>query len=194
MNEKTTSVEQKIISATIDCIEKYGISGATNRQIAQVAGVNIAAINYYFRSKDALIQRCMEITMKNAFDLTDFPLMPETSAQDRCMAIIDNLIEGGFRFPGLSKAHFYTLLAEGQYDPLLVKYVNQFIDELTHDLLDHGCTLDESEIKIALIQIVSAVMQAILAPELFEQHQGIDFHSVETRHNYVKRLVGKLLT
>jgi TetR/AcrR family transcriptional regulator, regulator of cefoperazone and chloramphenicol sensitivity len=63
MNEKTGSVEQKIIDATIRCIEAYGISGANNRRIAEAAGVNIAAINYYFRSKELLIQRVMEITL-----------------------------------------------------------------------------------------------------------------------------------
>ena len=70
MNDKPASVEGKIIQAAIECIEKYGISGATNRQIALEAGVNNAAINYYFRSKEVLIQRCMEITLKNAFDLS----------------------------------------------------------------------------------------------------------------------------
>ena len=54
MDEKTDSVEDRIILAAIECIEKYGISGATNRQIALIAGVNNAAINYYFRSKDEL--------------------------------------------------------------------------------------------------------------------------------------------
>lgn len=44
-------VEIKIIEAAIECIEQFGLKGATNRRIAEKAGVNLAAINYYFRSK-----------------------------------------------------------------------------------------------------------------------------------------------
>ena len=96
MNDQPTSAEEKIIHATIGCIEKYGISGATNRQIAQAAGVNLAAINYYFRSKEQLIQRVMEITLTNAFDLSDLPPMPGVSAQERCIAVMMHLIDGGY--------------------------------------------------------------------------------------------------
>jgi AcrR family transcriptional regulator len=45
------SAEEKIITAAVECIEKYGIKGTTIRQIAEQAGVNIAAVNYYFRSR-----------------------------------------------------------------------------------------------------------------------------------------------
>ena len=37
MNEKPATIEEKIIYATIDCINQYGISGATNRKIAQAS-------------------------------------------------------------------------------------------------------------------------------------------------------------
>ena len=136
MNEKPAGVEEKIILATIESIEKYGLSGATNRQIAQIAGVNLAAINYYFRSKEILIQRVMDITLKNAFDMSDLPSMPDASAQERCTAVLMKLIQGGFAYPGLTRAHFYNLLAEGREDPLLVRHVNRFIDELAEDLQD----------------------------------------------------------
>ena len=194
MNEKPTSVEDRIIAATIDCIDKYGISGATNRQIAGMAGVNIAAINYYFRSKDNLIQRCMEITLKNAFDLSDFPPMPGASAHERCLAVLIDLIQGGYQYPGLTRSHFYNLLAEGRLDPLMVEHVNRFVDELVADLQDRGCALELDDLKVALVQIMSAVFMAILAPDLFEGRQGINLHNPDSCGAYVTRLVNRLLT
>src|SRR5512138_1248063 len=113
MNEVPSTPEQKILFTTIECIEKYGISGATNRRIAGAAGVNIAAINYYFRSKEALIQRVMEITLKNAFDLSDLPPMPGASARERCEEIFLKFLEGGLQYPNLTRAHFRSLLVEG---------------------------------------------------------------------------------
>ena len=157
-------------------IEKFGISGATNREIAQSAGVNLAAINYYFRSKDVLIQRCLEITLDNAFDLSDIDPMPGARAQERCIAILMHLVEGGFRYPGLTRAHFHSLLAEGKPDPLLEEHMNLFIEHLAQDLESRGSGLAPDELRLALIQLVSAVFFAILAPGLFDKRFGGNLH------------------
>jgi AcrR family transcriptional regulator len=45
---------QQLIAAAIEVFGEYGISGATTREIAQRAGQNIAAITYYFNSKEGL--------------------------------------------------------------------------------------------------------------------------------------------
>jgi len=193
MDEKSSAIEERIIQATIDCIESYGIPGATNRRIASTAGVNIAAINYYFRSKDVLIRRCMEITLKNAFDLGDIAPMLGLSAQERCIAILVELITGGLQFPGITRAHFFNLMTKGQYDDLLVERINRFVDDLTVDLQNRGCKLATNELKVALTQIMSTVILNILAPTLFEQQPGANLRDPDTCRAYVTRLVGKLL-
>jgi AcrR family transcriptional regulator len=193
MTEPQTIVEEKIILATIGCIEQYGISGATNRRIAQAAGVNSAAINYYFRHREILIQRAMEITMKNAFDLSDLDPMPDASAGDYCTAVFLHIVEGGLRYPGLTRAHFHNLLAEGRDDPLLAEHVNRFIGALAADLESRGCPRPADECRLALTQICSAVFLAVLAPGLFGQSTGIDLHDRDAREAYVTRLVDKLL-
>ena len=174
-------------------LKKNGIAGTTNRQIARIAGVNNAAINYYFRSKDVLIQRCMEITLKNAFDLSEMPPMPGLSAKDRCITILLDLIQGGLNYPGITRAHFYNILVEGQPDPLLEERLNRFIEDLADDLRGRECKLAPSELKLSLIQIVSVVILEILAPRLFERQQGIDLRDPSTRIDYVTRLVSRLL-
>lgn len=194
MSEEPITVEEKIILATIECIERYGVAGATNRRIAEVAGVNLAAINYYFRSKDMLMQRVSEITLKNAFDLSNTPALPELSPEERCIAIFLEILQGGLRYPNITRSHFYNLLVEGQYDALLAGHVNRFVDDLVSDLQARGCKLAVEELKVTLMQIFSAVTMAILAPTLFEQ-QGINnLHDEDTSRAYVTRLVKKLLS
>ncbi len=193
MDKRATSVEEKIIQATIDCIEKYGLEGTTNRQIAKLAGVNNAAVNYYFRSKDALIQRCMEITLKNAFDLSGMPPMPELPPQERCIAIMLDLMQGGYKYPGLTRAHFHSLVVAGRYEPLLRERMNTFVEDLAADLQARGCAMKPDELKLALAQIVSTVILGILAPKLFERQRGLDLHNSAARKAYVTRLVARLL-
>lgn len=45
---------QQLIAAAVEVFGEYGVYGATTREIAQRAGQNIAAITYYFSSKEGL--------------------------------------------------------------------------------------------------------------------------------------------
>jgi AcrR family transcriptional regulator len=193
MERTPTTIEMNIINAAIECIEKYGVQGTTNRKIAEMAGVNNAAINYYFRSKDALIRRCMQITLENAFDFKDFESLPGGTARQRCAAIFNDLIIGGLNYPGLTRSHFYELLAEGKYDSLAVEKLNEFVEELARDMQARGMDLDPQELQLACVQITTAVLMTILAPGLFAAQFGIDMRDEETRQGYIQRLVERLL-
>ncbi|MBI9050562.1 MAG: TetR/AcrR family transcriptional regulator [Anaerolineaceae bacterium] len=189
----TPSTEEKIISSAIVCIEKYGVQGTTNRKIAEEAGVNNAAINYYFRSKEALMKRCMEVTLHNAFDFEDFEQLPGGTAQERCAAIFNDLIVGGLNYPGLTRSHFYDVLANGNYDSLAVEKLNEFVVNLVADMKQRSIDLDEENLRMACMQITSTVMMAILAPRIFENSFGLDLTDESTRKAYVDRLVRQLL-
>jgi len=187
------SAEEKIIEAAIACVESYGLQGATNRRIAEKAGVNLAAINYYFRSKDNLIEKVMERTLNNAFDWEDIEKLPGSTAKERCTAIFEGLIEGGCNYPGISRAHFYDLLTEGNYTSPLVKKYNTFMIRLVEDLDQKGARMSKAELMLACSQISSACFMAILAPQLNKDALGLDFKDPSTRHQFVSVLVDKLL-
>ncbi|TCS60672.1 CerR family C-terminal domain-containing protein [Varunaivibrio sulfuroxidans] len=51
---------QRILSAGLDVFGKYGFDGATTRMLAQKAGVNLAAIAYYFGGKKGLYRAIAE--------------------------------------------------------------------------------------------------------------------------------------
>lgn len=189
----TVSAEEKIITAAVECIEKYGIKGTTIRQIAEQAGVNIAAINYYFRSKDVLIERCMQQTLHNAFDWDDIIQLPGDTAAEHCKAIFHDILEGGLNYPGVTRAHFYDLLVEGKYTAPLSTAINGFLDNLVADMKARGATLPDSELYLACAQITNAVMMFILSPQLFTEKYGLNLQDQETRKEYVNRLVDRLL-
>ncbi len=54
--EKEQSTENKIIEVARNIFVTKGFNGCTTRQIAAEAGMNVALVNYYFRSKDKLFQ------------------------------------------------------------------------------------------------------------------------------------------
>lgn len=61
-NSKTTETapRNRILAAAINAFAVNGYNGATTRGIAQSAGVNIAMINYYFGSKQGLLEAAIE--------------------------------------------------------------------------------------------------------------------------------------
>jgi len=187
------SAEEKIITAAVECIEKYGIKGTTIRQIAEQAGVNIAAVNYYFRSKDVLIERCMQQTLHNAFDWDDLIQLPGETAAEHCKAIFNHLLEGGMNYPGITRAHFYDILVEGKYTPPLSTALDGFIENLTKDMRSKGATLSDSDLYLACAQITNAVFMFVLTPRLFGEKYGLNLQDPDTRRQYVNRLVDRLL-
>ncbi len=193
METNRMTPEEKIIQATIECIERYGLQGVTNRRIAAQAGVNGAAINYYFRSKEALMDRVMKTTLDNAFDWEDFEDLPSTTPQERCIAIFEDLIQGGCNFPGLTRSHFYSMINEGRTDTEAAKRLNDFINQLAVDMRQRGITLEENELRVALAEITAAVLLVIMVPDLFQQSTGLNLCEPEARHRFVADLVDRLL-
>jgi TetR/AcrR family transcriptional regulator, regulator of cefoperazone and chloramphenicol sensitivity len=51
---------QRIVEAALDVFGAHGFDEASTRQIADRAGVNLAALHYYFTGKDGLYHACAE--------------------------------------------------------------------------------------------------------------------------------------
>ncbi len=191
MDEKR--VEDKIVEAAIECIEKYGMQGTTNRKIAEIAGINSAAINYYFRSKNVLIRRVMEKTLDNAFDWQDFSAYKDLPPKEKTIAIFDELVAGGVRYPGMTRAHFYELVTGGSYDSLIVERFNGFVGDLSNELVRDGLKMDRDQLNLACMQITAAVMMMILTPAIFKSRFDFDLHNETQRRQFITTLVERLL-
>ncbi len=103
-------VRESIRLATIDLIEREGGGTVTTRAIALAAGVNVAAINYYFRSKDALLSEALETSWNHALDdLRDFLHGTPWDCRKGLGGIAGYLIEGGAKFPNITRAQLLGL-------------------------------------------------------------------------------------
>ena len=60
MNEQEQSTEEKILEAASKVFTEKGFSGTRTRDIAEHAGINLALLNYYFRSKEKLFEQVMK--------------------------------------------------------------------------------------------------------------------------------------
>ncbi len=62
---KDSSTEEKIRAAAKEVFFTKGFDGCTSREIAKAAGMNVALVNYYFRSKSQLFQLVFRAAMED---------------------------------------------------------------------------------------------------------------------------------
>jgi AcrR family transcriptional regulator len=76
--EEALSTEEKIKAAARSVFTKKGYAATRTRDIAEEAGINLALLNYYFRSKEKLFELVMMEKMTSFFG-TIAPILADTS-------------------------------------------------------------------------------------------------------------------
>ena len=179
---------EKIILATISCIEKVGFQSVTTRVIAQEAGVNSAAINYYFGSKEQLLDLVFKQTLEEAFirNVAELPYAegPRRVMHELCLG----LLEGALRYPGIARAHFLPALSNRNYQGVLFTQINAFINNLVNYLRENQDKFPGNNTELSVIQIISAIILPGILPDMYSD---FDFQQPENRNKYVSHLLEK---
>ena len=190
MSTHDKTAQQRILEAVLDCIEQDGIQALTTREIAQAAGVNIASINYYFRSKDAAVAEALAMALKSMQEDVGAILADETipflSALEQ---VLDYLVQGAFLFPRTTMAHLYPALMEGQYNTPVAQDMRAIVDGLAARWQHEHPGSDPAEARVALAQIISMTVFVMLAPGFFAASQPVDLTSPDGQRAYLRRLV-----
>lgn len=184
------SPEEKIILSTINCIEKYGLEKTTIRQIGKEAGMNSASISYYFRSKEVLIERVMDIALGNAFDIDNFKESIGLPAKERLMVIMEGMLVGSLRYPNITKAFFTDLLLGKSRGSRVSQHCNKFLNTIKTELETAYPHKMEEEIGTALISVASATfLFSGLFPNFFTIEPQLDPFDERSRKAYVRSVV-----
>ncbi|MHB8095480.1 MAG: TetR/AcrR family transcriptional regulator [Candidatus Aminicenantales bacterium] len=193
MESKKASVEEKIILAAIACVADQGLQSLTIRRVAEMAGVNSAAINYYFRSKDKLVAIVLSRTMREMITLPEEILADATlGSKERVVRFFNALMDGVILYPGITIAHIYEPLVHRRYASEFVDEFNRFMEDTAGRIAKLIDGPDEN-LKTAVIQIVSAVIFPSLMPKMFKSYAPLDLEKAEDRSRYVELLVSRLL-
>lgn len=112
----STEPRARLVEAAIEQIEQHGLANLTVRDVAAAASANIAAVNYHFGSKDALVHAALEVAMRHT--LEDIEDILESVARDPKLGfqeLLEYLISGSLRFPRLSKALLHDAFSSDDY-------------------------------------------------------------------------------
>lgn len=189
-NLEEMPIREKIVVATINCIAKEGIHSVTTRSIAKEASVNSAAINYYFGTKEKLLEEALKLTISNFLtDSYDALEKKDQTPYSILQELLFYYLEGAMRYPGITKAHLYNPIVNNDYEGVFVKEFNAFLSRLQNYMEEQLPDKNKKEIKFSLMQMLSAVFFPSLMPNLFNEFSKIDFRNHENRREYVNYLL-----
>jgi AcrR family transcriptional regulator len=190
MSTEDSSAQTKIIEATIECIEREGIQAVTIRKIAKLAGVNSAAINYYFRSKEKLVEEVKRRTVEHVFeDWREIINDESRPVRERLFLLFTDYMEGAVMYPGITKAHMWEPLVDDDYDSLFVTLLNGFLSQLARKL---SLELDRpaEELKLAVIHLFCALSMPVLMPDLYREfYDGKTFKEAKVRRALIEHVL-----
>lgn len=91
---KPVSSEQRILEAARKVFTRKGYAATRTRDIAEEAGINLALLNYYYRSKEKLFQQVMTEKVQQLFGgIRPLIYDPSTSLIKKVELITKNYIE-----------------------------------------------------------------------------------------------------
>ena len=169
MNDKEPTTQESILLATIDCINDHGLEHVTTRMIAERAGANIASINYYFRTKEILINQALELTINHMLeDVIDTLEKKDLSFREILKDVIYYLITGAYDNIGISAAHLYRLVVDKDYDSVSAQSFLAAFNSVLERGIETFPEQDPNSLRRTLASIFSAIMFMMLTPFFFQ--------------------------
>lgn len=185
--KKAEECRNRIIEETIQLIQssKGNIEEITIRAIAERAGVGVGLVNYHFKSKEQLIELCVQQIISKVIAAfrpdVDRELQPVEHLRTVSRLVMDFLMEnpsvsrisilGDYRNPGPADNTMKTILG--------------FSGSLA------GSRIPEERKKILLFSFVSALQAAFLRKDIGKACYGIDFNRKEERDRYIDLIINQ---
>ncbi|MCD4846835.1 MAG: TetR/AcrR family transcriptional regulator [Candidatus Aegiribacteria sp.] len=191
--EDKGDTRKKIILAAIDILNIEGVGGITTRSIAEKAGVNSASVNYYYGSKENLIDHALNMTLEHVF--SDWMMILEIEELDlpvRIYCLLDFTMEGVLRYPGIVRSHLFAPLGKERTRKAFAEKTGSLLDMLS-TMLEERSSQTKEKLKLSLGQMLLTVISAAMIPELFTAITEKDITEAQARSRFILNLLKQFL-
>lgn len=179
MNGKKLKTPEKIINTTIECIERYGFDALTVRMIAEAAEVNIAAVNYHFHSKENLVEYVKKLSFDHMLeDLKDIGETPAKAPREIMRDMCKYMLEGGAKFPEITRMHFYEAFIHGNFDTPTTKALNDLLSEVAEKISKEH-RIERKDLNISLHRLFATLFFVSIFPGFFQEFTGYSLKDQE---------------
>lgn len=127
---KNTNQAERILNAAFKCISTKGYANVSSRDIANEAGVALSQLNYYYKNKEGLFKKVVEMLSKKYFNEIEDNLKKGTTGSESSVYLIKYFKEMLINKPELFKILF-DLASMALWSESLKKLLKELFDGLT---------------------------------------------------------------
>jgi AcrR family transcriptional regulator len=191
MDENTPDAKERIMNTVVGLmLEGKDISKVTNRDIAAQAGVNSALINYYYQSKENLLNQAVGLCMaRMAGTLLDRKYQKENSATEAPLNRLKNMLRGISQF-ALEHRFLSEISINGELkggNENTVGAILPLLKEIT------GGKKTELELKLLALQIIVPLQVMLLNAAAYQKILGVDLGDTATELRLLDTLVDNVI-
>ena len=125
-------IETKIIEAANNIFLKYGVDSATMGQIADETGISRTSLNYYFRSKNRLLEKVFSLLESKIIPATLFLIEDESIRMiDKIELFVDEYIDLIAKYPMVPSFIVWELSRDPNWIMQLIQQRNLNFEKLS---------------------------------------------------------------
>ena len=191
----------RILDATVKLLYGSHPRELTTRRIAGEAGVNIAAINYHFRSKDELIDEAVRAATATAFEMGMKVLRaPGKPAEERLRNFLAGYATGLVKFPGLTRNAWLAFFQKEGGETFYGRFMKEMLESIGEVIAEiqraagarDGGGAGAQESGAAALMVISCVIFPFLVSRTIRDAGSVDYEDDEARGRYIDTALAML--
>jgi len=186
MKHEGIDAKERIMNTMIKLLlERKDVNKITTREVAKLANVNIASINYYYQSKDNLVFKAVEICIENMAKKFFNKDVQNENHVSRLRNIIKEISTFAFNNYYLSKIAISTEIKNGSIK------TSQMILPLLKEIFKENKT--ERELKLMALQIITPVQVIFLTANDHKEYLSADIFNEQLRNELIDKMIDNML-
>ena len=193
-NSHGSPTKDRIVNATLDIISGEGFQNVTIRKIAARAGVNVAAVNYHFGSKDTVINEALNMVTIQLVKAFRCLKSSEPSPVIRLECFVRRYSQVILEYPDIIRNFISQSLHKNSVKVEYQEYLKHEGIALIAETIA-GIRPDESQTVhyLRTLHLISALSFPILMGERITEITGLELNSPELSNEYIELLLRNII-
>ena len=180
---------ERILESTIRLIGEKGTMDVSVREIARAAEVNVAAINYYFETKERMLTEMREHFLGNYARVNQVLYDDSVAVEQRLRSWADDVMFYLLQFPGILVvvAQLVSTELPDAFESMVREQLDNSFGVLRRAIGEMLGSDDEALLNFRCSLLIAAITQPVTQPEagVYRREQ---FEDPQFRKRYVDRL------
>jgi AcrR family transcriptional regulator len=187
------NTKDRILNSTLYIIGKEGFQNVTIRKIAATADVNVASINYYFGSKEGVINealKCLTSKFMSSFEILQ---NKQITPIDRLRSFLRSYSDASVEYPDVFRNFVNQLIYN---DDMKFDYIKFIEDEgvfKIKDILSEVTGIkDEEKLSMMALQGIASLIFPVISDNQTRKISNLNYKDKNVRYKYIDVLIKSL--